>query len=535
MTILVALGLAGACSKDEKKAEPATAKPADPGTPADKPGDKPTEAAKPAATGTAATSDPTAEVGITAGGVTRDKEGSAGAITAVEGTVEVRRLGETTYKVVAVDAPVFAGDMIRTADNATTRVTLLDESVIEVAETSAVALASRDGSADPASSAAVLSGVARFTVSPRAPGEGAFRVYTPTGLALAEGATFGVGVAASGEARFGVETGGLDVIGLVALDAKPVTVDGGASITLAANGELASPSPWPNDDWGTWRDNADAKLEVGATFDAHADALAKLSAELDGAYADLDATADSFAKFEASAAASASAKDTAAYEASLPDGAATIDASFAVAGRLELLTWAYAAHAQLATDLYVRHPAALEARWNVVAPRIDAAVLWPKRYEVTAVGYLEPLRMQYYVHHPRGRVHAPLVGITVPAFYAQVTPPAIDVGRVRGRVKTKVWAAPDVEFGASTHPVWIAAPSVDWRANVKVAPAALRGGGSFYVRPPSLKAKVLVGANVTGAWKSRLTVAAPQPRAQLRAAWSIPVGAKIVVAPPDLS
>ena len=525
MTVLLVLGLL-ACNKGDKgKDEPTpTAKTTE--TSASPKGDK----------AIASKTDASGDVGINAGGVTRDaKEGSTGAITKVQGTVEVRRLGETTFAAAKADLPVYAGDVIRTGENASAHVTLADDSVIEVAEVSTVAIASRHGGADPASSAAVLSGVARFTIAGRAPGEGAFRTYTPAGVVLTKGTTFGVGVAASGEARVGVESGEVDVIGLAAVDAKPVTVGSGASVVLAANGDVASPSPWPADDWGTWRDEADAKIEVTAAIDAHANAMTQLSASLKETYADLSASADSVATFEANAAASASANDPAKYEAALPEGAATIDASFAVAGRLELLTWAYASRATLATEIYVRHPAKVEAQWAIVAPNVDAAVLWPKRFEVTTVGYLEPLRVQYYVHHPRGRLHAPFVGITVPAFYAKVTAPAIDGERVRGRVKTQIWIAPDVRFVASARPVWIAAPAVDWRVRVKVTPAPVRGGVGFYVRPPALKANVLVGANATGSWASKLAVAAPEPHVNLRAAWSIPIGAKLVVGPPDVA
>ena len=526
LTMFMALGLLVACNKGEEKKEP---------TPTAKATEKPATSQPPTPSANAS-GDVTADVGINAGGIAHDtKEGSAGVITKVQGTVEVRRLGETTYTAAKADTQLHAGDVVRTSENATATITLPDESVVEVAEVSTVAIASRHGSADPASGAAVLSGVARFTVSARAPGEGAFRVYTPAGVAISKGTTFGAGVAASGEARIGVESGTVDVIGLASLDAKPVAVEGGASIVLAANGDLGSPSPWPADDWGAWRDEADAKIDVSAAIEAHAKAMTQLAGELKTAYADLSSSADAVATFEATAAASATANEPAKYEAAVPEGAATIDASFAVAGRLELLTWAYAAHATLATDIYVRHPQKVEAQWTATAPHVDAAILWPKRFEVTAVGYLEPLRMQYYVHHPRGRMHAQLVGVTVPDFYAKVTIPAVAPERVRARVKTQIWMAPDVRFTATARPVWVTMPPVDWRAKVKVTAAPVRGGVAFYTRPPTLKANVLVGANAAASWTSKLTVAAPEPRAKLRAAWTIPVGTKITVGAPDMA
>ena len=47
--------------------------------------------------------------------------------------------------------------------------------------------------------------------------------------------------------------------------------------------------------------------------------------------------------------------------------------------------------------------------------------------------------------------------------------------------------------------------------------------------------KVLVATNITGTWKTKLDVQPPQPRAQLAAFWTIPVGMKVKIAPPDLS
>jgi hypothetical protein len=475
-------------------------------------------------------------VGVKAGGIQHDeKEGPAGILTAANGKVEVRRVGETQFAAAKATDKLFAGDTVRTADNATATITLADESVLELAEVSTVAIASRNGTADPASSAAVLGGTARFTVRPRAPAEGPFRVYAASGVVLTRGTTYGVGVAASGEARVGVESGAVDVIGLAQLDAQPVSVGKGSQVVIAPDGKVDTAAAWPADDWGTWRDEADAKVKLDVALDAHAAAMTDLNMALMDGYAELQSNADAAATFEATAATSAEKNDPAAYTAALPEGAATIDGSFLLAARLETLTWAYAAHAALATDLYVRHPAELEAKWQIVGPQVDAAVLWPKRYEVTATAYFEPLRAQYYVHHPRGRAHAQLVGIAVPQFYAQVEPPAIEPVAVRGKLKGQVWIAPEMSYKVSARPVWIAAPSASWHANVKVMPAPPRAKVAWYVRPPTLKANVLVGANVTGNWASKLDMQPPQPRAQLAAMWTIPVGMKVKIAPPDLS
>ena len=379
----------------------------------------------------------------------------------------------------------------------------------------------------------MLAGNARFTVTARTPGEGAFRVYTPTGVVLTKGTTYGIGVAASGAARVGVETGTVEVLGLAALDAQPVEVATSSQVTIAADGKVGSSAAWATDDWGTWRDETDAKAEVGVTITAHGNALAELNTALVATYAELQANADSAATFEATAAMSAEKNDTAAYTAALPEGAATIDASFALAGRLEALTWAHTGHATLATDLWVRHPEA-QAQWDVVAPRVDASVLWPKRFEVTASAYWQPLRTQYYVHHPVGRMNATLVGITVPQFYASVQPPAIEPAMVRAKVKGQIWIAPQVAYRVSTRPVWIAAPQANWHASAKVNVAPQRAKVAWYVRPATLKGTAFVGAPIKGSWKSNLQVSAPQPRAALAASWKIPVGMKIKVGAPNL-
>ncbi len=524
-TVFAALVGAGCKKKDSDGAKQEPAKTQE-GTAAKK------DPAPAQATGAAASAGP----GVQAGGIKHDdSEGAAGVVSAANGTVEVRRVGETQFAAARTQTKLYAGDTVRTGESSTATVTLADESVIEVAEVTTIALASRDGTADPASAAAVLGGIARFTVTPRAPAEGPFRVYASSGVILTRGTVYGVGVAASGEARVGVESGQVDVIGLAQLDAPPVSVPKASNVVISADGKVGSAAAWPADDWGTWRDNSDASVQLDAALDAHGAAMTGLDKLLVDGYAELQTNADAAATFEATAATSAEKNDPAAYTAALPDGAATIDASFLLGARLEALTWAYASHAALATDIYVRHPAEVEAKWTVIAPQIDAAVLWPKRFEVTAGAYFEPLRAQYYVHHPRGRAHAQLVGIAVPQFYAQVEPPEVDPVTVRGKLKCQVWLAPQLAYHPSPRPIWVTAPAPTWNANVKATIAPPRAKVAWYVRPPTLKAKMLVGTNVSGAWKSKLDVKAPQPRAQLAAMWTVPVGMKVKIAPPDLS
>ena len=533
LTIALSLSLISACSKkSEDKQDTAAAKGTEHadkhathddhgGSPAQSDGGQAVKAA-----------------GVEPGGIDHGNEGPAAVLTAVSGTVQVRRVGEPDFQAAKADDKLYPGDAVRTQDASTATIGLADSTVVELAEVSTVGIASRDGSADPASSAAVLAGLARFTVAQRSPGEGAFKVYTPAGVVITKGTVYGVGVSASGETRVGVESGTVQAIGLADLDLPGATIDGGSTVTLKADGTVSAPDTWAQDDWGTWRDQTDARVDIATAIDAHAKAMAALQKELEDSYVALDASADSVASFEASAADWARANDEPAYQAALPEASANIDASFAVGGRLEALTWANAGHGELAGQLYLRHPDVVEPRWAPIAPRVDAAVLWPKRFEVTATGYLQPLRGAYYLHHPRGRVHAPLVGVSVPVFYAQVEPPPLERATVRAHVKVPVWSPPDIEYrvDAASRPVWIEAPTPNWRADVRIIPPAPpRANVAWYVRPPSLKAKVFVGADVRGRLDSRLVVRAPEPRATLRARWKVPVGVKIKIGAPDLA
>ncbi|HSD91359.1 MAG TPA: FecR family protein, partial [Kofleriaceae bacterium] len=346
MVTAVALGLlvGAGCKKSNDpsaKETPKTQEAKQPATPAAK--DTPAAGAN---------GDATTAVGVQAGGLQHaDKEGPAAVLAKLSGTVEVRRVGEPAYAAAKQDTKLYPGDVVRTGDGGTATVTLADESTVELAETTALAIASRDGTADPASATAVLEGLARFSVTSRAPAEGPFRVYTPTGVIVTRGTTYGVGVAASGEARVGVESGTVEVIGLSKMDAAPVAVEKSTQVVLAADGTVGTPAPWPADDWGTWRDDTESKLQVTAAVDAHGKAMTALQPQLVDGYAQLQVSADQAATFEATAATSAEKSDPTAYEAALPEGAATIDASFSLGARLEALTWAYVAHAELATDL----------------------------------------------------------------------------------------------------------------------------------------------------------------------------------------
>jgi hypothetical protein len=454
-------------------------------------------------------------VGAEPGPVQRS-EGALAMIAESSGALEVRRLGQETFAAIRNGA-LFHGDQLRTGEGARATILFADTTTAELTESSRLAIGSRSASADPASSAAVLSGVVRFSTAGRVAGEGPFVVFAPTGLVATKGTVFAVGVAASGAARVGVESGEVSVAGLQKPEAA-VALSGGHSVDLTATGALHAEASWPKDDWGAWRDGSDEELDVGAAATLHGNALAKLEGELAQAYEQLRAIAARAATFEATVSAAATADDSAKYAAALPAGSADITASFAVALRLEWLTHAYVAHAALLSELYIRHPDAL--RWPNYASRVDAAVLWPKRYEAALVAVLEPMRLAYYVHHEKGRAHARFVGVTVPAFHAQIAPPA----GPEPKLAFMPFVLPRPVATSDAHGLWIAAPPAGWHTQVRARPAVARGEIAFWMRPAKLKSSLLLGASARSELPTRFEVKQPTPRAELKGAWSVELG-----------
>ncbi|MFT3924477.1 MAG: FecR family protein [Myxococcales bacterium] len=470
------------------------------------------------------------QVGIEAGGI-QHSEGALAVLAGVDGSVEVRRLGEEAFGAAKPHQALYLGDQVRVGDHARATVLFADQSTAEIAEVSTLSIGSRVSTADPASSAAVLGGVARFSVTPRMPGEGPFVVFTSAGIVATKGTVFGVGVAADGDARVGVEEGALSVAGAAALNA-PITLEANHAVALEGAGTLAAPVAFREDNWGAWRDQAEAGLNADATIALHGDAMAKLASELEASYGVVGNLSAPLAKFETTAAADAQANATPHYEATLPEAALDLEASYLTALRLEYLSQAYLSHAVLAGDLYVRHPD-VEA-WAKVEPRVQAAVLWPKRFDLVASAYFEPLRFSYYLHHPRGRMNATFVGVVVPEFYAKVTPPAVPSADLDAKLKFKFFTPPTPKFTASARALWIGAPSLDWQAKASANVAPPRGKVAFYMRPPKLAAKAILGAEVKGRLATVFAVKPPRARGELDAKWGLQLGHAIHVNPPNL-
>ncbi len=450
-------------------------------------------------------------VGVEPGAIAYDKsEGSAAVIASAEGKLEVRRVGTEAWESIGKDGQLREGDQLRTPSGGKATLTLVDESAIEIAEESAIAIGSREATADPASSAAVLYGVARFTVSPRAEGEGPFLVYTPAGVVATKGTVYTAGVIASGAARVGVETGEVEVAGAASLDV-PVAVGAGKVIVLTPEGTAGAVEASGDVDWGAWRDTAEAEVKVDAVAEFHSARAAALAAELEQAYAELEVQTAAAIEANAKAEAAASAGDTQAYIAVAPEIGGAVDASFALSLRLQFLSYAMLSHAYVADSLYIRHPDAAVVI-EPARPQLAASVLWHKKYHAVADLSLEPIRTYYYVHHPVGRVRARAVAFEVPAFYAGVNLDYEPVA-VSSRVKLVVYRPPIVQASASVKKsVWIGAPGVGWYAGVKgrVHPAPIKV--AWYARPKAPRAKIILGAQAKGRLDGVFGVVAPQPR-----------------------
>lgn len=436
-----------------------------------------------------------------------EDEAAIAVVSELSGEAEVRRVGSEEWQAASSDTQLHEGDQFRTKDDATATIVLVDETAVELVEQSAVSIGSREAARDPASSIAVLYGVARFSVADRAEGEGPFLVYTQAGIVATKGTVYTVGVIATGAARVGVESGEIEVAGGAKLSA-PVVVPAGKLVVLAPAGEVSQPEPATENDWGAWRDEQEASIEAEATAKFHAERIAALEAELEAAYAELETQAKAAAEAEASAQAAADAGDQKAYVEVAPTIGGSVDASFALSGRLHFLTNAMVANAYVAGSLSARHPAVVEV---VPAKPLAASVLWNKRYHAVAHGHVRPLRHTWYVHHPEGRARAKLVRHEIPPFFAKVKltyqPPDIEA-----RVKMPVYRPPRIKAKARGKVTFVGRPATDWhvkaRAKIKPRPVKVK----WYVRPEAPKSKVLFGVKASGKVRTVLGVRPAKPR-----------------------
>jgi ferric-dicitrate binding protein FerR (iron transport regulator) len=472
----------GACSKDNKAPEPAASATA--GTPAAD-NKESAKAAKVAPAEPISAEKMAEKTGMAPGAVQRS--GAPIAVVAeAKGKVEIRPLGEPSFEAVNARAGLFAGDQIRTGVDGTAKIVLVDESVIELPADTAVAIADRDAQPAPASGAAVLSGAARFSVTPRAPGEGAFLVFTPNAIVAANtGAVLGVGVAANGTGRVGVETGEVTLAGMADLG-KPTPIKAGFAVDVNATGALAAPIAFDGSGWAEWRVAAEAKAEPVALANARLEALRGVEAELSTGFDGLATLTDTTLSAEANVEARADANDLAGYQAAVPELGAEIEASYLTTLRLEQLSFAAAGDAYLVEDLYVHYPEVVAPVYVSGQVELASALLFSKKLHVICGQRIAPLRAAWYVDHPVGRLQAEAVGFVVPSFYAKATLKPIPAGMVQGHLGGAVaFMPPTVNVNLDgkakiAHKVYIGVPDASWKSklNVNVAPPA--GGVAWY-------------------------------------------------------
>lgn len=487
--VLVALLCAPGCSKDEKKED-------------DKGGIAPKAAVPQAAVPKAeekkehideAIVDVPAlveQIGVEPGAFAIEEGiGSEGVVSLRNGAVARRRAGEKEFQDIDEDgAKLYTGDQIRTITDSSAVLTLADETVIELAEDTTIAIGDRDAVADPASSGVVMAGVARFTVSERGEGEGPFLVYTPAGIIGSLGTTFGVAVAATGDVRVGVETGEVEVAGGAALDA-PVAVTARSKISVSGDGRVGKVAEFSTDDWGEWRDQTEAGASASAVVEKHVDALGRLEAEIDSGYDEVKFLTKAVAKAEATAIEAEEAKDGAAYDLAAPELGATIEASYLASMRLQFLTYAMLSRAYISNELYLRYPEVVKPVFVPAAPRIYGAILYHKKYHHVVHAHVRPWRTKYYYHHPRGRAHAVALGYEVPKFYKKRKLKKLAAGAARDKLKVKVYLEPKVAKFNKKKKVWVGVPGIGWAAKIKVKPFKARGKAGWYIKVKTPKAK----------------------------------------------
>ncbi len=456
-----------------------------------------------------------ARVGVGAGGWTYGANvGAEGVVTLATGDVAVRRVGLEEFAPLG-DKRLYPGDVIRTATGARATVTLSDDTVVELAEDTAIAVGDRNATADPASAAAVLMGVARFSVSDRAKGEGPFLVYTPGAVIGTRGTTYAVGVAASGDARVGVEQGEVEIAGTADLE-RAVPVPAGKAATVDPKGTLGAPTDFAEDDWGDWTDAAVADATPEAVLDGHAARLAALEPETDAEYAELDKLTTDASSMDDAAKKAETAGDDAAYQKAAPERGAVVEASFAASVRLNQLTYAMLAHSYLARQLYVRHPKKLEKKYNKARPRVVAALLYQKKFHAVVTTRVKPIRGMYYRYHPRGRAQVAYVGVKLTPFARRQKLAPIPRVRVRKHLRVAAYYPPRVRKFGSRRRLVVGPPRVGWTKTVRVRPRRYRTKRGWYRPPARRRGRLIGGVTVVRAARRVFGKARVAPRGRVR-------------------
>lgn len=433
-------------------------------------------------------------IGVKPGPLTHDGVGPAAALMESLGAVTVRRVGEERFEDSTPNMGLYAGDEVWTGPHAQATLALADETLVELAEETVVLIGNRAVSSDPASSASVLYGVARLSISPRARGEGAFLTMVGGTIVGAKGTAIGVAVAAGGYVRVGVEHGEAEVVGPSALD-KPITLETEQGVAVDPKGVVGAIEPFKEDDWGAWRYGVEGKLDVATTARYHADHMVGWEARLDADYLALQTVGTKASTLTWQAESAAKTKNLAQYKASAVDRGASIEAMYRLATEVARLTSASLSEQFILTELYARHPKEVEAQYLEFSQEMAGALLDDKKLQVVSEVFLAPLRPAFYAYTARGRASAANLDMPPPAF-AQVKlveSPA----EITKRAGPGLYVPPVIDSTTHGHAVWQRAPAVGWNARLTLQPVPTRAS-SWYVAPVNADPKLLVGVPSQG-------------------------------------
>jgi hypothetical protein len=443
-------------------------------------------------------------VGVKPGGIVTVGVGPDASLMWSEGTVSVRRVGEDRFAEATPQMQLFSGDTIWTGPHTEATVALADETLVQLAEESVIVVGNRAVSADPASSVALLYGVARVSVSPRVRGEGAFILSVGSSFVAAKGTAFGAGIVAGGTARVGVEHGEVEVVGAQALD-KPVTLGPAELSTISPAGAVGPPQEFKSDDWGDWRFSAEKATDLAALARTHSDRLVGEEARLDTDYLILQKLVTSASTLTWQAEENNTAKSAAEYKATAVERAASVEGAYRVGLEIARLTHAALSDAFILSELRARH-AELVPQLAEFTQEIAGSQLYDKKLQLVSAIYLGPLRSAYYAHTARGRARAASLDMPAPTF-AQVKladPPAAEIAK---RVPAGLYTPPRLDSTTHLHPLWQHAPKAGWDVRLTLQPVMPRQG-SWYVAPARVEARVLAGVPSTPSGASAFPVVA---------------------------
>jgi hypothetical protein len=432
----------------------------------------------------------TARVGVKPGGLVTPDVGPDASLMAFEGTVTVRRVGEDRFVDATPRMPLYSGDAVWAGPHSEATVALADETLVQLAEESVVVIGNRAVSADPASSVAVLYGIARVSVSPRARGEGAFLTSLGSSLIAAKGTAFAVGLAAGNAARVGVEHGEIEVAGAQALD-KPVTLGPGEAAQIDPAGAARPPEDFKRDDWGEWRFATEKAADLKALARRHADRLVGEEARLDTDYLVLQKLVTTASTLTWKAEENTKPKAAGEYKATAVERGTAIEGAYRIATEIARLTHAALSDAFVLSELRTRHAADLGPVIEEFTQEIAAAQLYDKKLQLVSSIYLGPLRAAYYAHTARGRGQAASLEMPPPSF-AQVKLTEVPPAEIAKRTPSGLYVPPRLESSTHLHPLWQRAPKAGWDVRLTLQPVPPRQG-AWYVAPPRVDAQVIVG------------------------------------------